>query len=509
MTIDKIDPVWASDGTSGYLVAPADSKIERGWAPNDQPANPWENWKNKRAEDKINEVVQTHNLTSEAGYFDSVYDKCSGLPSVLENIMHPTTTKNKKGMPNDLIMCRGYDFLNNRECVFSLGRTDPTVLHVIYNQLDADPDWTYATFSLSGLAATAAPIDICCDGHFIFIATNDAGSAGSTISRYALSPSTIVNATRDAHWPISGGERFTEHGTWVSPAIGRQMCIADDDNIAFLDTVNNQIGLMSKELDTAPTYGKGQLLTIDAIPSSTVTLLPRGICSDGTHIWALAYVEISAADYDHLFAVLISDPTDATAGISRAAGSMYLPTGSQARMHDVCFDGVAIHVISLYELSHAHSAYISTYDLYSSFWNVGRYYIPSGNVSTVSARRWTACVTFTGRSIAAVMPVCPMADLSVTDLFTLGCNQSQIGLALLETDRGGYNVVAGASFLQNITVTDKDVMALEYQSVDTVYNTRTGSVVFADNCIWVMTHVYKVSDDSFHLTRITRVPLWR
>ena len=508
MSIDKIDPVWASDETPGYIVAPADSKIERGWAPNEQPPNPYENFRGNRVEAKINEVIDNDNLKIDNEFFDTLYDRCSLLPSA-DSILHPAGASNKVSMPNDVIMCRGYDHFNKRECVFSLGRTDPTILHVIYNQFPDSDNWTYTTVSLDGLTSSDIAIDLCCDGYYLYIATNDEDTSASTISVYQFEESSqVVNPEREDYRQISGEWIFTAFDDWATNSnVGKQICVADADNLAVLDTTNHQIGIIPKNLSTAPVWGQGQLATIDLPATTVVTLAPRGICSDGTRIWAFAAVSTESGAHinDHLFAVLIADPTDVTGGVSRSAGSLYLPETSTDRIWDIIFDGRALHVLSMHYDAGAHATHDNILDLTQETWTVARYAITSGNVDSVLTRRWATCAAFTGRRVAVVTPVCPVDDLTMASLW-LVCNQSQMGLALLNTDRGGYDVIGDASYEQTIEIKDDQVTCLMPMSVSVTTYHRISSVVFADSCLWVLVHRFLVADDSCDNTFLIRVP---
>jgi hypothetical protein len=510
--INKLDP-WASDGGT-QIDPPLASKVARGWNPGDQPPSQWENWRVNRDNLKTNEIIDGLNARAENDLFDTLYDRCSGLPGS-NAALNPASPVNRLDVTDPAIVsiCRGYDWTNKRECVFGLQGTpsDPRIVKIGNN-----PDGEIEEIEIPVNFSTAyVPIDLCCDGYYIFViytqADDGSGNPVSHIYRVPIGPSYThgVAPEYDAHLVTTDSATTAPVLTGENGSGGRRICVADADHIAFIDSRNAGVAIVAKDLESFET-GSGNASSLP-VEFSSLAVSNTGICSDGTRVWCTYNAMYGGDGVYVLCAVLISSPSRPGAGLTRdwETDPIYWPNSVEgeflAGVTSLVFDGAAINVTGNVrkDLDNTHYAFVHVFDVSAEQYYYNRVRVTSGHGYS-GLCNGSSC--FTGRRIATVNPVNPFDDMSDPDIDEI-CNIYQYGLALIPVNRGGVNNSALVLFdsEQSYSITDQFVTALENCAVATEAS-RIAFVAFADDCIWAIKYVFPLADPGVTGIELIRVP---
>lgn len=507
-TIDKLRE-WASDGGT-QIETPADAKIDHGWNVDEQPPNVWENWKNNRDEQKINELIDLHDLNCENDINAEIGDRCSGLIDDNQSLVNPVNTINRTN-PAVVSICRGYDYANSRECVFGLrasGTGAQQIVNIFNNEEDTTIDYNWVTTNIpTGLT----PVDLCCDGYYIFLMFN----SGSDLELYRVPIGSEytngIATTYDAHLELAGKAVTTKY-KGLNGRGGKRMCVANGTNIAFLNIIDDCITIVTKALD-AHTDGIG---TFDAVTDpytpNSPCILERGICSDGDRVWFVGSFGKSGELYncEILGAALISDPTDDTAGLTRdwATDPPYWafllsddPNFIYMSVNGLAYDGQNINIGVSGRYLSTHGTWVLQFDVPSEMFFNARFHILDGRVKEDSTS-YNGGITFTGRRIAVVSPVCPGYPF---DEIIGSANETQLGLALLDPFKGGIDLEPYTYWdTQGINIDADQVTALE-STAAVADASRIADIVFSDNCIWVLVYRFTIGSDTVSSQYIIRV----
>ena len=517
-TIDKLDS-WASDGGT-QIVAPSSVKVAQGWNVDEQPPNVYENWKNNRSDEKANELIDLHDMNCENDFNDSIADRCSGLPAS-DALLYPTSAVNRVFTTSDFIaaICRGYNRESLKECVFALSAktADANKIAVIENAADGSISVNWVSTNVP-VHSSLVPVDLCCDGSFIFLLYTNTGNYQSYLYRVALDAGAAngVSTTYDKSYIPTGHAADNAKCIGTDGAGGKRICIADALNIAFIDDANAEIVIVTKTL-TSHLSGPG---TLAVIPGALTTPIVEhnGLCSDGVRVWFTVSATASVTkEKNILCAVLISAPTDTTAGLSRPwstdppaweksdSGSALLYSGVTA----LVFDGYQIHVIvneahAASPSNRVHATFDLQFDLVSESFYMPRYKISAGH-NNAGNHNGAAC--FTGRRLAIILPICAADNLLLANLWD-NSNQYQAGLCLLNPARSGINEIYPGTWGEQTCVINEDhiVPLKSSAAVAPTEGYRTADACFSDNCIWSLIMGYDIGTDAVNNTLIVRVP---
>lgn len=504
-TIDKLDE-WASDGGT-QIVAPTAAKIARGWNVGEQPPAQWENYRVNRDNLKINELIDVHDLHVENDYNDSIEDRCAGIPNSAA-LLNPVNAINRLDVytPGGVAApitaaCRGYDRRNSRECVFGLCYSVTTKrIALIYN----DPSDNTIGIEVTAIVADSSshiPIDICCDGDYIYVLMTSAGLTNAHIYRYEMGATFAAgfDTSPDGHIEIAGyGAPVKALGlaTESGGHGGRRLIVADADHIAFVG--GGEVVIVDKELTTFE-HGTGSLASLGVFYVSP-TIETNGICSDGSRIWFTANctLDTDPQEYTILLSALISNPADPTGGITRdmstnpviwlALYEVPAPTTTRAGVTALIWDGDNVNVLGngTYKAEGAddptHYSWNVQFNVASEFAYMPRHVIASGHAD---GGRHNGGGVWTGRRIAHIVPSCPIANPEATDLWEK-CNKWQASLFLYNSLAGGANIEYSIGWANQFAeIPDYKGIALKSQLIPAKAS-RIADVVFADDCIWAL-----------------------
>lgn len=514
-TIEKLAE-WASDGGDA-VIAPSAAEIAAGWQPGDQPPAEYENWKNQRDEQKTNELIDLHDLHAENDYVDTIADRCSGIPSVTA-LLNPVSSANRLAL-DDLFgemanagavsICRGYDYTQSKECVFGLCAA-PDTYHKIFKFYNAGKTLQYKRVT-TNIPDSVFAVDLCCDGDYIFVLCDGHTETPSVdIYRIPIGEGYThgICATYDEHIHI-GATRVTGKNTGYLGKGGKRICVADVDNVAFIDDLNDEVVIVAKTLATADS-GSG---TASVLPGTFTgaEIIYRSICSDGKRIWytlSASNSEVSAT-VEVLCAALISNPTSATADLTRSWATDapfwisvlsddpdFVAIASQA----LVWDGASVNVLTAGRYLETHGAWIAQFDVESEFWFSNRYWIKHGRNITDGVNH-TGGMCFTGRRLAPVFLFNPYDEISEPAIWD-ECNEFQFGVSLLNPYLGGVNNVDWD--LSYTEIRDDRILTVETNSpVDD--DRRIADVVFSDDSLWLLRYTFAdeaATVDHYDLIRI-------
>jgi hypothetical protein len=511
-TLDKLAP-WADDGGT-QVSAPSDAKVAHGWNIGEQPPNVHENWKNNRGDTAINDLIDLHDLHCENDYSDTIAARCSGLP-VATALLNPLNAINRLDATSPAVgaICRGYDYPNARECVFGLRGTASGYQQIckITNLADGTICQVWITTNIpSGLTS----VDLCCDGFFIYVLiTISSETSKSHIYRVPIGADYVngVATSYDAHIATTGCAAKPASRVSGEPdgRNGKRICVADATHIAFIDASSDGVCIIKKDL-TGFDKGQGNYVGIPgSITGTGVT--NSGICSDGTRVWCIYSGTVSDVAVNILCAALISNPAAPAAGLTRSwatnpvVWSQYELDVVTTGVCGLAYDGAAVNVLangSAPATGVTHYSFVIQFDVVSEQLYLPRFIFPSGHAN---AGMHNGGVCFTGRRIAAVFPICPIEDLTTTDLW-LKCNRYQEGLALLDPFKGGVDIAYSLAWgVQNCSVNDEHLTPL-VSPIPPAVRSIVADVVFADGCIWVLRYYFPTDSYSVDAILITRIP---
>jgi hypothetical protein len=523
MSFGKIEPLdeWASDGGT-QIVAPTAIKVARGWNAGEEPLSTTENWKNNRDEQKINELAAHNDLHSERDFGALIVDNCSSFAPT--NRFNDPVDAINIITPFDLsCICRGYDYTTGKECVFGLSgfASASNSIRTIQNAEDGTIDVNGITTNIpTGLK----PVDLCCDGSFIYALYNSADDADLKLYKIAIGAEYTngVSTVYTSGLVVSGGA-LTRKYVGHNGKCGKVVCVADANNIAYLDDGEGEIAIVAKNFGSAPTTGTGNVGALDPTYNFLEIAQEGGICSDGSRIWFIAKCTYSGQTIHVLCATLISNPTNTAAGLTRdwdtdppSWWALYLddPTFVSITETGLVFDGQCVNVslIGYHDVSALKDwgCWIFQFDVVSEYSRQNRFRVASGfkPPEDSSSRLANGGIEWTGKRLSVVFPHTPV-DPETTGLFA-DCNQYQNGHVLINPFVGGADVPFswwGTSTDPNqmITVDEDKVVVLEPTEAVTTA-ARVSGVVFADDCLWVLRFEFAVGDadvDDVKLTRIT------